>query len=79
MRFRNASPIREVDVDNLMTTYVWVLAMNGMISAEFDAEYVWEFMDQSMRKGKGGYCVTILTNAMQVLKNIDKFDLIHAS
>ncbi len=48
---------------------MWVLVQTGMVAAEIEAEYMWGLLHPSLLSGEGGYYLTTLSSAVNVLKN----------
>jgi hypothetical protein len=49
---------------------VWVLVQCGFHRAEIEAEYMWGLAHPSLFNGEGGYYLTTLTSAVNVLKEL---------
>lgn len=55
--------------DDFLPIFVWVLVRTGMVAAEIEAEYMWGLLHPSLLSGEGGYYLTTLSSAVNVLKN----------
>ena len=55
--------------DDFLPIFVWVLVQTGMVAAEVEAEYMWGLLHPSLLSGEGGYYLTTLSSAVNVLKN----------
>ena len=49
---------------------MWVLVQCGFHRAEIEAEYMWGLAHPSLFNGEGGYYLTTLTSAVNVLKEL---------
>ena len=49
---------------------MWVLVQCGFTRAEIEAEYMWGLAHPSLFNGEGGYYLTTLTSAVNVLKEL---------
>ena len=58
-----------VSVD-FLPLFVWVLVQCGFYRAEIEAEYMWGLAHPSLFNGEGGYYLTTLTSAVNVLKEL---------
>ncbi|XP_075233749.1 protein sprint-like isoform X3 [Lycorma delicatula] len=54
--------------DDFLPLFVWVLVQSGMVAAEIEAEYMWGLLHHSLLSGEGGYYLTTLSSAVNVLK-----------
>lgn len=59
--------------DDFLPIFVWVLVQTGLVSAEIEAEYMWGLLHPSLLSGEGGYYLTTLSSAVDVLKNFRHF------
>ncbi|XP_066583942.1 protein sprint isoform X2 [Prorops nasuta] len=57
-----------VGADDLLPLLVWVLIRGKVVDAEIEAEYMWGLLHPSLLTGEGGYYLTTLSSAVQVLK-----------
>lgn len=55
---------------DFLPIFVWVLVQCGFTRAEIEAEYMWGLAHPSLFNGEGGYYLTTLTSAVNVLKVI---------
>lgn len=55
--------------DDFLPLFVWVLVKTKFLTAEIEAEYMWGLLHPSLLSGEGGYYLTTLSSAVQVLKN----------
>lgn len=55
---------------DFLPIFVWVLVHCGFTRAEIEAEYMWGLAHPSLFNGEGGYYLTTLTSAINVLKEI---------
>lgn len=53
---------------DFLPIFVWVLAQCQFTKAEIEAEYMWGLAHPSLFKGEGGYYLTTMTSAINVLK-----------
>lgn len=58
-----------LSADDFLPIFVWVLVQTGMVAAEVEAEYMWGLLHPSLLSGEGGYYLTTLSSAVNVLKN----------
>ena len=56
--------------DDFLPILVWVIVKTNFVAAEIESEYMWGLLNQSVLSGEGGYYLTSLSSAVQVLKNI---------
>lgn len=61
-------PVTDLGADDFLPIFVWVLAQCQFTKAEMEAEYMWGLAHPSLFKGEGGYYLTTLTSAINVLK-----------
>lgn len=59
--------------DDFLPIFVWVLVQTGMVAAEVEAEYMWGLLHPSLLSGEGGYYLTTLSSAVNVLKNFRQY------
>lgn len=55
--------------DDFLPLLVWVLVQCNVLTAELEAEYMYGLLHPSLITGEGGYYLTALCGAVQVLKN----------
>ena len=55
-------------ITDFLPLFVWVLVQCGFHRAEIEAEYTWGLAHPSLFNGEGGYYLTTLTSAVNVLK-----------
>lgn len=55
---------------DFLPIFVWVLVQCGFTRAEIEAEYMWGLAHPSLFNGEGGYYLTTLTSAINVLKEL---------
>ena len=55
---------------DFLPLFVWVLVQCGFHRAEIEAEYMWGLAHPSLFNGEGGYYLTTLTSAVNVLKEL---------
>ncbi|KAL5463431.1 hypothetical protein EMCRGX_G032326 [Ephydatia muelleri] len=60
--------VTDLGADDFLPIFVWVLAQCQCTRAEMEAEYMWGLAHPSLFKGEGGYYLTTLTSAINVLK-----------
>ena len=58
---------------DFLPIFVWVLLQCECGRAELEAEFMWGLVHPSLLNGEGGYYLTTLTSAVQVVKQL-KFD-----
>ncbi|XP_065882725.1 uncharacterized protein [Dysidea avara] len=54
--------------DDFLPLFIWVLIQAEFSKAEVEAEYMWGLVHPSLLNGEGGYYLTTLTSAVNVLK-----------
>ena len=59
-----------VAAEDFLPLLAWLLARCGFISAEIEADYMWALLQPSLLAGEGGYFLTALSSAAQLLKNL---------
>lgn len=59
-----------LSADDFLPIFVWVLIKTNFISAEIEADYMWGLLHPSLLSGEGGYYLTTLSSAVQVLKTL---------
>ncbi len=57
---------------DFLPLFVWVLVQCGFYRAEIEAEYMWGLAHPSLFNGEGGYYLTTLTSAVNVLKELSQ-------
>ncbi|XP_025207170.1 protein sprint isoform X3 [Melanaphis sacchari] len=67
MQNRNADSC--LGADDFLPLLVWVLVQCNVLTAELEAEYMWGLLHPSLIPGEGGYYLTALCGAVQVLKS----------
>ena len=65
---RSLSPLST----DFLPLFVWVLVQCGFHRAEIEAEYMWGLAHPSLFNGEGGYYLTTLTSAVNVLKEVSQ-------
>ena len=53
---------------DFLPLFIWVLIHADFCKAEVEAEYMWGLVHPSLLNGEGGYYLTTLTSAVNVLK-----------
>jgi len=53
---------------DFLPLFIWVLVQAEFCKAEVEAEYMWGLVHPSLLNGEGGYYLTTLTSAVNVLK-----------
>ena len=53
---------------DFLPLFIWVLIQAEFSQAEVEAEYMWGLVHPSLLNGEGGYYLTTLTSAVNVLK-----------
>ena len=59
-----------VAAEDFLPLLAWLLARCGFISAEIEADFMWALLQPSLLAGEGGYFLTALSSAAQLLKNL---------
>lgn len=59
-----------VAAEDFLPLLAWLLAHCGFASAEMEADYMWALLQPSLLAGEGGYFLTALSSAAQLLKNL---------
>ena len=57
-----------VSFSDFLPVFIWVLVHADFCMAEVEAEYMWGLVHPSLLNGEGGYYLTTLTSAVNVLK-----------
>lgn len=53
---------------DFLPVFIWMLMHADFYKAEIEAEYMWGLVHPSLLNGEGGYYLTTLTSAVNVLK-----------
>lgn len=59
-----------VAAEDFLPLLAWLLAHCGFSTAEMEADYMWALLQPSLLAGEGGYFLTALSSAAQLLKNL---------
>lgn len=59
-----------VAAEDFLPLLAWLLAHCGFSTAEMEADFMWALLQPSLLAGEGGYFLTALSSAAQLLKNL---------
>lgn len=59
-----------VAAEDFLPLLAWLLAHCGFATAEMEADFMWALLQPSLLAGEGGYFLTALSSAAQLLKNL---------
>ena len=59
-----------VAAEDFLPLLAWLIAHCGFSTAEMEADYMWALLQPSLLAGEGGYFLTALSSAAQLLKNL---------
>lgn len=59
-----------VAAEDFLPLLAWLIAHCGFSGAEMEADYMWALLQPSLLAGEGGYFLTALSSAAQLLKNL---------
>lgn len=59
-----------VAAEDFLPLLAWLLARSGFSTAEMEADFMWALLQPSLLAGEGGYFLTALSSAAQLLKNL---------
>ena len=59
-----------VAAEDFLPLLAWLLAHCGFSTAEMEADFMWAMLQPSLLAGEGGYFLTALSSAAQLLKNL---------
>lgn len=59
-----------VAAEDFLPLLAWLLAHCGFTTAEMEADFMWAMLQPSLLAGEGGYFLTALSSAAQLLKNL---------
>lgn len=71
-----SSTIRNDEKNNsdnlLLPLMIWILAQAKFVDSEIESEFIWGLVHPSLFNGEGGYYLTTLSSAVQILKGLNK-------
>lgn len=59
-----------VAAEDFLPLLAWLIAHCGFSTAEMEADFMWALLQPSLLAGEGGYFLTALSSAAQLLKNL---------
>ncbi|XP_014208187.1 protein sprint [Copidosoma floridanum] len=70
VRHANSNKMVIMGADDLLPLIIWILARGKFVDAEIESEFMWGLIHPSLLTGEGGYYLTTLSSAVQILKGL---------
>ena len=62
--------LQEASFVGSVALLMFVLVDCGLVSAEIESDYMWGLLHPCLLAGEGGYCLSTLSSAINLLKNL---------
>lgn len=69
VKMRNPNGVYACEADDFLPLLAWVLVRCNVVTAELEAEYMEGLLHPSLMTGEGGYYLTTLCAAVQVVRS----------